>query len=133
VYHCVNVPYAQWEQTLPQLAREILEACAEAGARLVVMDNLYMYGSAEGSITEETPRRAVGPKGRLRAQLEETLLNAHRERKVDVCIARASDFYGPPYAGHKSRNVAAQLAFEPATAVTPAPCLGITAAPHTHH
>lgn len=131
VYHCVNVPYAQWEQTLPQLAREILEACAEAGARLVVMDNLYMYGSAEGSITEETPRRAVGPKGRLRAQLEETLLNAHRERKVDVCIARASDFYGPPSAGSKGNNVAAQLVFEPAMAGKPATWLGSLDAPHT--
>src|SRR5690606_27230461 len=124
VYHCVNVPYAQWEQTLPQLAREILEACAEAGARLVVMDNLYMYGPAEGPITEETPRRAVGPKGRLRAQLEETFLNAHRERKVDVCIARASDFYGPPSAGSKGNNVAAQLVFEPAMAGKPATWLG---------
>ena len=89
VYHCINVPYAHWERTLPQLAQRVLEACADEGARLVVMDNLYMYGPVEGPITEEAPRRAAGPKGRLRAQLEETFLNAHRERKVDVCIARA--------------------------------------------
>lgn len=137
VYHCINVPYAQWERTLPQLARHILQACAETGARLVVMDNLYMYGPVEGPIIEETPRRAVGPKGRLRAQLEETFLNAHRERKVDVCIARASDFYGPPSAGgmgspgRKGNNVAAQLVLEPAMAGKQATWLGSLEAPHT--
>lgn len=135
VYHCINVPYAQWERTLPQLARHILQACAETGARLVVMDNLYMYGPVEGPIIEETPRRAVGPKGRLRAQLEETFLNAHRERKVDVCIARASDFYGPPSAGgmgspgRKGNNVAAQLVLEPAMAGKQATWLGSLEAP----
>ncbi|OUN01730.1 MAG: hypothetical protein BAA04_12810 [Firmicutes bacterium ZCTH02-B6] len=131
VYHCVNVPYVQWERTLPQLAREILAACAEAGARLVVVDNVYMYGPAEGPITEETPRRPVGPKGRLRAQLEEFFLNAHRERKADVCIARASDFYGPPSPGSMGNNVAAQLVFQPAIAGKRAAWLGSLDVPHT--
>jgi len=131
VYHCINVPYAQWERTLPQLAQRVLQACAEAGARLVVMDNLYMYGPVDGPITEETPRRAVGPKGRLRAQLEEIFLNAHRERKVDVCIARASDFYGPPSAGGKGNNLAAQLVLEPAVAGKRATWLGSLDVPHT--
>lgn len=131
VYHCVNVPYAHWERTLPRLAQRILEVCAEEGARLVVMDNLYMYGPAESPLSEETPRRARGPKGRLRARLEETFLNAHRERKVDVCIARASDFYGPPSAGGKGNHVAAQLVLEPAIAGKRATWLGNFDVPHT--
>lgn len=131
VYHCVNVPYAAWERTLPLLAQRILETCAEEGARLVVMDNLYMYGRVEGPISEDAPRRAEGPKGRLRAQLEETFLGAHGKGQVDVCIARASDFYGPPSAGGQDNNVAAQLVLQPALAGKPASWLGSLDTPHT--
>ena len=63
--------------------------------------------------------------------MEETFLNALRERKVDVCVARASDFYGPPSAGSKGNNVAAQLVFEPAMAGKRATWLGSLDAPHT--
>jgi len=63
--------------------------------------------------------------------LEETFLNALRERKVDVCVARASDFYGPPFAGSKGNNAAAQLVFEPAMAGKRATWLGSLDAPHT--
>jgi len=73
----------------------------------------------------------VGPKGRLRAQLEEFFLNAHRERKADVCIARASDFYGPPSPGSMGNNVAAQLVFQPAIAGKRAAWLGSLDVPHT--
>lgn len=131
VYHCVNVPYVHWERILPRLAESVLETCAEVGARLVVMDNLYMYGPVQGPITEQTPRRAEGPKGRLRARLEETFLNAHREGKVDVCIARASDFYGPPSFGGKGNNMVAQLVLEPAMAGRQASWLGNLDTPHT--
>lgn len=131
VYHCVNVPYAQWGRTLPPLAHAILETCADEGARLVVMDNLYMYGPTDGPMSEETPRRAEGPKGKLRAKLEETFLNAHRDGKVQVCIARASDFYGPPSAAGIGNNIAAQLVFQPALAGKRASWLGSLDMPHT--
>lgn len=131
VYHCVNVPYAQWEIRLLPLARGILETCARQGARLVVVDNLYMYGPVDGPLSEDTPRRADGPKGRLRAQLEETFLSAHQEGKVEVCIARASDFYGPPSIGGGANNIAARLVVEPALSGQGASWLGRLDRPHT--
>ena len=67
---------------------------AAAGSKLVVMDNLYAYGPPEGPMTETTLRAAQGPKGRLRAQLEEFFLEAHRRGRVRLTIGRASDFYG---------------------------------------
>lgn len=43
VYHCVNVPYTRWEQELLPIAEAVVGAAGATGARLVVMDNLYMY------------------------------------------------------------------------------------------
>ena len=46
-------------------------------------------------MTEETPRRARGKKGRLRLELEKVLLDAHQSKEVRVTIGRGADFYGP--------------------------------------
>ena len=44
VYFCLNaVDYARWAEEFPPLQRGVL-AGAQAGARLVVLDNLYAYG-----------------------------------------------------------------------------------------
>ena len=94
VYHCANVPYSQWDRMLVPIADAIISAAGKAGAKLVVMDNLYMYGPVEGPITETTPHRPVGHKGRLRGELQTRYLSAHRAGKVKVTIGRASDFYG---------------------------------------
>ncbi|HXM19013.1 MAG TPA: NAD-dependent epimerase/dehydratase family protein [Candidatus Tumulicola sp.] len=94
VYHCANVPYRDWEAQLPVIADAVIAAAAAAGATLVVMDNLYMYGPVDGPMTEATPRRPVGHKGRLRSELEKKYLSAHRSGTVRLTIGRASDFYG---------------------------------------
>lgn len=95
IYHCVNVPYAQWEEALPEVMAALIAGAGAAGARLVYCDNLYMYGRVDGPIREATPLRAEGPKGRLRVRLAETLLAAHGEGRVEATIGRGSDFYGP--------------------------------------
>lgn len=94
VYHCVNVPYASWERELIPVADNVMAGVAAANATLVVMDNLYMYGPVDGPMTETTPRRPVGHKGRLRSQLEQRYLAAHQAGNVRLAIGRASDFYG---------------------------------------
>lgn len=126
VYHCVNVPYPQWTTQLLPIADAIVAAAAAASARLVVMDNLYAYGPVSGLMTEDTPRHAQGKKGRLRIQLEQRLLEAHRSGKVKTTIGRASDFYGPN--GHSAPMM---LAVEPALAGRKASWLGTLDAPHT--
>src|SRR6185295_17629972 len=45
VYHCVNSPYHQWSELLLPMTSAIVEGVARAGARLVVLDNLYSYGN----------------------------------------------------------------------------------------
>ncbi len=94
IYHCVNVPYPEWGRKLLPIAEAVVGAASVAGARLVVMDNLYMYGPPDGPMTEMTPRAARGRKGRLRVRLEDYFMSAHRAGSVRVAIGRAADFYG---------------------------------------
>ena len=127
VYHCVNVPYGEWERALPGVLDNLVAAAGAAGAKLVYCDNLYMYGPPEHPMDEGHPAAASGRKGQLRAQLAERLLAAHREGRVRATIGRASDFFGPA-----ARNtVAGQLVF-PALAAAKRPrWLGSLDVPHT--
>ena len=96
VYHCANPRYHRWPQELAPLARGILAGAKAAGARLVVLDNLYLYEvPAEGGMSEDTRVAPVSKKGVLRAAVAEELLDAHRRGDVPVAIGRASDFIGP--------------------------------------
>jgi nucleoside-diphosphate-sugar epimerase len=95
VYLCANVPYTDWPARWPPLAAGVLEGVARAGARLVYGDNLYAYGPAAGPLHEDLPYAATGAKGRVRAEIADRLLAAHRAGRVRVTIGRASDFYGP--------------------------------------
>jgi len=95
VYHAANVPYPEWAATLPRMMEALIAGAASAGAKLVYVDNLYMYGKVAGPITEDLPATAGTRKGALRAKLAERLLAAHRAGDVRAAIGRASDLYGP--------------------------------------
>ncbi len=77
------------------IIQNVLAACRTHGARLVFFDNVYMYGAVDGWMTEQSPHRPISEKGKIRALLVETLLNAADKGEVDIRIARAADFYGP--------------------------------------
>jgi nucleoside-diphosphate-sugar epimerase len=94
IYHCVNAPHARWAKELLPLTRAVLDAASAAGARLVVMDNLYMYGVTSSPLAEDTPADSRTRKGRLRAESARLILDAHRAGRCRAVIGRASDFYG---------------------------------------
>lgn len=96
VYHCVNVGYHLQVEVMPRIQDAVLGAVEASGARLVVLDNLYPYGETGGAVmTEDTPWQATGRKGRMRAELDEKYLAAHREGRVRVSLGRSADFVGP--------------------------------------
>lgn len=96
VYNCLNPPYHLWPRLFPRLQQAVLDAAAQASAKLVAIENLYMYGSTNGQpMTEALPFRATTRKGRVRAAMADDLLRAHSEGRVRVAIGRASDFFGP--------------------------------------
>ena len=94
-YNCVNAPYTDWAELLPPMHTAILHGAAVAKAKLVVAENLYMYGPVSGSITEGLPFHPTTRKGRVRAKLSEDLMAAHRAGIVRATSGRASNFYGP--------------------------------------
>lgn len=97
VYNCANPPdYHKWDGVLVPLYRAVREAAGRAGARLVQLDNLYMYGRPERTpFDERTPMQPCSHKGELRKQLVEELFEAHRRGDVEVTSGRASDYFGP--------------------------------------
>ncbi len=94
IYHCAAPRYDRWAQDFPRLQSSIIDAAANAGAKLVVLDNAYGYGQT-GVLTEATPMQASGKKGSLRARMADDLLKRHKTGDVQAVLARASDFVGP--------------------------------------
>ncbi|MEM9069422.1 MAG: NAD-dependent epimerase/dehydratase family protein [Myxococcota bacterium] len=96
VYNCMNpAAYHRWPTLLPPLVRGVLRATRRAGARLVCLDNLYMYGAPDGPMREDSPLQPCSEKGALRAELAAELQDAHQRGDVEIAIGRASDFFGP--------------------------------------
>jgi len=95
VYDTMNPVYQDWQRDLLALGRGSLHAATTAGARLVALDCLYMYGAPAGPMTETTPSAPCSRKGALRAELAELRLSALGRGEAHVAIARASDFFGP--------------------------------------
>ncbi|MBW7881704.1 MAG: NAD-dependent epimerase/dehydratase family protein [Caldilineaceae bacterium] len=96
VFATVQPDYTQWPEKFPPLVRSLIDGIAKTDARLVFVDNLYMYGPTHGQpLREDLPYAATGPKGRTRAQVASLLLEAHRAGRIRVAIGRASDFFGP--------------------------------------
>src|SRR5215216_7759728 len=96
VYFALNPPYNKWPELFPGLQAGVLEGAAAAGAKLIAMENLYMYGPTDGRpLTEDLPYAASTRKGVVRARMSEELMEAHKSGRVQVAIGRASDFFGP--------------------------------------
>lgn len=95
VYQCAQPGYTEWPEKFPLLQGAILEGTAASGAKLIIGDNLYMYGSTDGQpIREDLPYAAKGHKGRTRAAMAQEILDAHKSGKIRAALVRGSDFYG---------------------------------------
>ncbi len=96
VYQCAQPAYHRWAEEFPALQQAVLEAAAQAGAKLIVAENLYAYGNPQGQpMTESMPYNPCSKKGTVRAALSTTLFQAHSAGKVRVATVRGSDFWGP--------------------------------------
>ena len=84
-----------WEATWPVVMENVISACRETDSLLVFFDNVYMYGLVDGPMTEATPHRPRSRKGRVRAQVAETVEHEMHDGHLRAVIARSADFYGP--------------------------------------
>jgi nucleoside-diphosphate-sugar epimerase len=130
VYQTLNPPYAEWTAQFPALQAAVLSAAEAAGARLVSMDNVYMYGRPAGRLlTEDREYEAHTTKGRLRGRMARDLLAASDAGRVEVAIGRASDYFGPR--GGAQSNLGDRV-FPAALAGRTATVLGDPDQPHTY-
>lgn len=97
VYGCVGMTYESWPELWPALMEGMLAGAEAAGARLIFMDNLYMYGPQKNGalLSEDLPLTSYGKKPATRARITRMWQEAHRAGRVQVAAVRASDFYGP--------------------------------------
>jgi len=96
VYQCAQPAYYEWAEKFPRFQAAILDSAAKNGAKLIVGDNLYMYGDPHGQpIREDSPYQPHTKKGKVRAEMANAVLEAHRSGNVHAAIGRASNFFGP--------------------------------------
>ncbi len=130
VYQTLNPPYPEWTAQFPALQAGVLAAAEASGARLVSMENVYMYGRPAGrTLTEERSYDAHTKKGQLRGRMARELLAAHIAGRVEVAIGRASDYFGPR--GGAQSNLGDRV-FPAALAGKTATVLGDPDQPHTY-
>ena len=130
VFATAQPEYTEWPEQWPPLMRSIIEGMAQTDARLVFVDNLYMYGPTHGQpMREEMPYAATGPKGKVRAEIATMLLDAHKAGKIKVVIGRASDFFGP---GATDTAIFGDRFFEALFAGKPVDTFGDVNLPHTY-
>ncbi|MDH3607281.1 MAG: NAD(P)H-binding protein, partial [Acidimicrobiia bacterium] len=91
IYQVLNPPYTQWPELFPDLQASLLKAARTTGAKLVTLENMYGYGPTGGKpLTEDTPFKATGKKGRVRASMARQLIEAHDGTATRTTIGRAS-------------------------------------------
>jgi len=128
VYQCAQPQYQEWVSKFPPLQAAILEGAAANGAKLIAGENLYMYGDTNGQpLHENLPYTACTRKGKVRGEMSDVLMEAHRTGKVRVAMARGSDFYGPGVLG----SALGERTIVPLLQGKPAEVTGALDLPHT--
>ena len=125
VYQCAQPAYSEWPEKFPPLQTAILQAASANDTKLIVGDNLYMYGSFTGSLREDSPIRPHTKKGFVRAAMAEEIQHAHQAGRVRAAVGRASNFFGP------YDTTMTDYAFMPAVLGKTANLLGNSNMPHT--
>jgi len=96
VYHCVNIPYNEWEKKAVPMLENTVAASKNAGAKIVFPGNVYVFGHATTSLVSEShPFEPHTHKGKLRVRMERILADAWKNDGVPFVIVRFPDFYGP--------------------------------------
>lgn len=129
VYQASQPNYNQWTEKFPLLQKSIIDGLTGSTAKLVLVENLYMYGDTAGKpMTEDTPYRAHTRKGRVRGEISKAAFQAHKEGRVRVTAARGGNFFGP----WGANSTMGARVFYPLLRGKPAQLIGRTDLPHSH-
>lgn len=97
VYLTAGIQYdiKVWRKDWPIIMKNVIEACKKNKSKFIFFDNVYSYGKVDGWMTEETSVKPDSEKGKVRAKLNEMIMNEVRQGNLKAIIAKAADFYGP--------------------------------------
>ena len=99
VYLCIGLPYSakNWAKNWPIVMQNVIDACVATDAKLIFLDNIYMYGPAPLAVpfAEDHPQRPDSKKGEVRKQIADMLMQAIHNKQIKGLIGRAADIYGP--------------------------------------
>ena len=99
IFLCTNPRYTDWTTQWPPVIDAAIAAASVTGARLVVMGNLYPYGSPTGPMTEHSPETTTETKGLVRKNAWHRVRDAHDRGEIRAVEVRASDYFGPGVVG----------------------------------
>ena len=93
----IGFPYSGevWREVWPKAIGNFVAASEATGARMVFVDNLYMYGPQTAPLVETTPLTSYGRKPTARAAATRVWMEACARGAARVAALRAPDFYGP--------------------------------------
>jgi nucleoside-diphosphate-sugar epimerase len=93
----VGFPYDArvWRTAWPKTMTNVIEGCAQTGARLVFVDNLYMLGPQTKPRREDMPLTKRGDKPAILTKVTRIWMAAAESGRVRVAALRCTDFYGP--------------------------------------
>jgi len=84
-----------WREAWPKAMANFVAACKATGARMVFIDNLYMYGPQSRPLVETMPLSDTGWKPAARSAATRIWMDAAAKGEALVTALRAPDFYGP--------------------------------------
>ena len=84
-----------WRDAWPKIMANVVETAAESGARVVFIDNLYMYGPQDMPLTETMPLSDHPLKPAARSAATRLWQAAAEAGRIRFAALRGPDFYGP--------------------------------------
>ena len=129
VYQSAQPNYHEWVEKFPLLQKSIIDGLTGSNTKLVLVENLYMYGETHGKpMTEDMSYDAHTRKGRVRGEISTAAFSAHKDGRVRVTSARGGNFFGP----WGTNSTMGARVFYPLLSGKPAQLIGRTDLPHTH-
>lgn len=97
IYLAIGLLYETkfWEKNWPLVMENTIEASKFTNAKLIFLDNIYMYSNPlPDSFDEHTEQFPKTKKGIIRKNVSDLLLEAIKSKKVQALIGRSATFYG---------------------------------------
>jgi len=84
-----------WQQQWVPFIKNVIDACLQYQCKLVFFDNVYALDANQiEHITESSAIHPISKKGKVRAEVDNLILNAIEQQQLQAIIARSPDFFG---------------------------------------